>query len=355
MPLSSLLFRKKPDAASASKPPQQLMHRASPPPPLLLPAVAFTKLPLLGLKTIADAYILRGDGHHCVKGSSVYFSSSSSACSSSFASSFMSTPSPTRSDLSAVLDRKVDEEDNHSEKGNTEEEEEEGETEEERDEGEEGGGDEDDERFCWASYGKRSGVRRLPPPISVLAKAGEKRCLMPWVLRRSYEVGGRLVMREVKVENQEYLKPCRAGGRLTLKLIHLQEPEPSATSSPSTPTQAKSPTAPVPVRASSTPRSGHAAIPPLAMQSPRTLPRSSSEKVGRTGNPVRAAWRPVWSREDSGVDVQRRRGALTLAASSLATLSSSLPEASTMGCYANARPDSLFGMMAAARMPPVHS
>lgn len=71
-------------------------------------------------------------------------------------------------------------------------------------------------------------MRRLPPPITVVAKAGEKKCLMPWVLRRSYEDGGRLVMREVEVKHQEYLKASREGGRLTLKIVHVAPPEPAA-------------------------------------------------------------------------------------------------------------------------------
>ncbi|CAA6665086.1 unnamed protein product [Spirodela intermedia] len=75
-------------------------------------------------------------------------------------------------------------------------------------------------------------MRRLPPPITVVAKAGEKKCLMPWVLRRSYEDGGRLVLREVEVKHQEYLKASREGGRLTLKIIHVEPPLLPATELP---------------------------------------------------------------------------------------------------------------------------
>ena len=83
------------------------------------------------------------------------------------------------------------------------------------------------ERYCWASYGRRIGMKRLPPPITVVAMAGEKKCLMTFALQRSYEEGGRLVLREVEMKRQEYLKASRSEGRLILTVVRVKPPRQS--------------------------------------------------------------------------------------------------------------------------------
>ncbi|PON48192.1 The fantastic four family [Trema orientale] len=60
-----------------------------------------------------------------------------------------------------------------------------------------------------------SGGGRFPPPISCLSKSSGK----PWVCFRSYRQDGRFVLKEVRVQSQEFLHACREDGRLKLHFV----------------------------------------------------------------------------------------------------------------------------------------
>ncbi|KAG6535697.1 double-strand break repair protein mus-23-like [Zingiber officinale] len=160
--LSSFLFRTK-NTATVS--PAMPIPAPPPPPPALRPP--------LGLKTIADASLDSPRKANCVK----------------------------RSFFTAAAPR-------NAECKETEEEEEEKEDRKEADQEEEEEEEEEDDSVCWARYGRDS--RRFPPPM-----------LLSRVLKRVYEAGGRLVIREVRVDHQQHLRARRRNGRLTLQLVEL--------------------------------------------------------------------------------------------------------------------------------------
>ena len=91
--------------------------------------------------------------------------------------------------------------------------------------------DEEEDNTCWASYG-RGHRRKFPPAMSLLARTGNLSCHMPWVLERTYESDGRLVIREVRVKHHEYFRVRRENGRLTLQLVELDENSPLFESGP---------------------------------------------------------------------------------------------------------------------------
>ncbi|ONK60753.1 uncharacterized protein A4U43_C08F22190 [Asparagus officinalis] len=90
--------------------------------------------------------------------------------------------------------------------------------------------EEDDGASCWASYG-RGHVCKLPPAIPLLARTAKLSCHMPWILKRSYEADGRLVIREVRVKHHEYFRVHRSNGRLLLRLIEVDGNSPLFASS----------------------------------------------------------------------------------------------------------------------------
>ncbi|KAF4388705.1 hypothetical protein G4B88_018982 [Cannabis sativa] len=59
------------------------------------------------------------------------------------------------------------------------------------------------------------GGGRFPPPISSLSKSNGK----PWVCFKSYRQDGRFVLKEVRVQSQEFLHACREDGRLKLHFV----------------------------------------------------------------------------------------------------------------------------------------
>ncbi|MED6151745.1 hypothetical protein PIB30_085375 [Stylosanthes scabra] len=61
----------------------------------------------------------------------------------------------------------------------------------------------------------------FPPPIRLLARTQNLASHMPWVLRRYHTSEGRLILKEEKVRHHEYFRVHRANGRLTLKLVLL--------------------------------------------------------------------------------------------------------------------------------------
>ncbi|KAJ8471688.1 hypothetical protein OPV22_026031 [Ensete ventricosum] len=145
----------------------------------------------LGLKTIADASLDRPRESNCVNRS--FVASSRSPC----------LPPPSSAEDDKAMDL-----------------------------GQDGGDDaeedvvEDDDGACWATYGRRRPGRRFPPPIPLLARTGKLTCRLPWVLKRTYEDDGRLVIQEVRVKHHEYFRACRRDGRLTLQLVELADHQP---------------------------------------------------------------------------------------------------------------------------------
>ncbi|XAR62194.1 hypothetical protein NMG60_11016858 [Bertholletia excelsa] len=67
---------------------------------------------------------------------------------------------------------------------------------------------------------RREAAPRYPPPLSSLSAAAEN---PGRVLRRYYTGDGRLVIREEKAKQCEYLRAHRSGGRLTLHLVPLDD------------------------------------------------------------------------------------------------------------------------------------
>ncbi|KAJ9167061.1 hypothetical protein P3X46_021740 [Hevea brasiliensis] len=63
----------------------------------------------------------------------------------------------------------------------------------------------------------------FPPPIPLLARTGNLPSHMPWVLRRFYTDDGRLILREERVKHHEYFQAHRCNGRLTLRLVPLDD------------------------------------------------------------------------------------------------------------------------------------
>ncbi|KAK9062404.1 hypothetical protein SSX86_019590 [Deinandra increscens subsp. villosa] len=57
-------------------------------------------------------------------------------------------------------------------------------------------------------------VMEFPPPISSIGLNGK-----PWVCLESYRSGGRFVLKEVRIPNQELLQACREDGRLKLQFV----------------------------------------------------------------------------------------------------------------------------------------
>ncbi|XP_062083005.1 protein FANTASTIC FOUR 3 [Humulus lupulus] len=60
-----------------------------------------------------------------------------------------------------------------------------------------------------------TGGGRFPPPISCLSKSNGK----PWICFKSYRQDGRFVLKEVRVQSQEFLHACREDGRLKLHFV----------------------------------------------------------------------------------------------------------------------------------------
>ncbi|KAB1205446.1 hypothetical protein CJ030_MR7G010613 [Morella rubra] len=65
--------------------------------------------------------------------------------------------------------------------------------------------------------------KEFPPPIPLLAQTGNLPSHMPWVLKREYTSDGRLILTEEKVRHHEYFQAHRANGRLTLKLVPIDD------------------------------------------------------------------------------------------------------------------------------------
>ncbi|KAL3621439.1 hypothetical protein CASFOL_036351 [Castilleja foliolosa] len=61
-----------------------------------------------------------------------------------------------------------------------------------------------------------------PPPMPSLACANRP-SQMPWVMKRYYSGDGRLVIKEERVRNPEYLQVHRSNGRLVLNLVPLDD------------------------------------------------------------------------------------------------------------------------------------
>ncbi|CAL9196175.1 unnamed protein product [Musa hybrid cultivar] len=168
---SSVLFRKKRD--------QPLANPMKAPRPL-------------GLKTIADASFDGPRESNCVKRS--FVASSRSPC----------LPPPSSAEVGKAMGRGEDGDDDAEEDVV-----------------------EDDDGACWATYGRRRLGRRFPPPIPLLARTGKLTCRLPWVLKRTYEDDGRLVIQEVRVKHHEYFRARRRDGRLTLQLVKLDDHQPT--------------------------------------------------------------------------------------------------------------------------------
>ncbi|XP_021648106.1 uncharacterized protein LOC110640884 isoform X2 [Hevea brasiliensis] len=70
---------------------------------------------------------------------------------------------------------------------------------------------------------QRCAMKEFPPPMPSLARTGNLSSHMPWVLRRHYTEDGRLIIREERVKHHEYFQAHRCNGRLTLKLVPLDD------------------------------------------------------------------------------------------------------------------------------------
>ncbi|GMI77153.1 hypothetical protein HRI_001384600 [Hibiscus trionum] len=63
--------------------------------------------------------------------------------------------------------------------------------------------------------------REVPPPLPSLGRSQNQASHMAWVLKRYYTDDGRLVLREEKAKQHDYLRAHRSNGRLTLQLVPL--------------------------------------------------------------------------------------------------------------------------------------
>ncbi|XAR48590.1 hypothetical protein NMG60_11031462 [Bertholletia excelsa] len=65
--------------------------------------------------------------------------------------------------------------------------------------------------------------KEYPPPITLLDCADHVPLNVPWALQRYYTSDGRLVMREERIANREYFLADRSNGRLTLRLVAVDD------------------------------------------------------------------------------------------------------------------------------------
>lgn len=84
----------------------------------------------------------------------------------------------------------------------------------------------DVERACVGTYGRCCPVRLFPPPMPMLARTEQLRSYMPWTLLKFRCNDGRVVMKEVRTKQHEYLKAGRQNGNRTLQLMSADENSP---------------------------------------------------------------------------------------------------------------------------------
>ncbi|KAL3504684.1 hypothetical protein ACH5RR_034525 [Cinchona calisaya] len=65
--------------------------------------------------------------------------------------------------------------------------------------------------------------KEYPPPIPWLARTENLASHMPWILKRYYTNDGRLIIKEEKAKPHEYFQAHRSNGRLTLRLVPLND------------------------------------------------------------------------------------------------------------------------------------
>ncbi|KAM0927683.1 hypothetical protein ACQ4PT_002697 [Festuca glaucescens] len=80
---------------------------------------------------------------------------------------------------------------------------------------EEGGDVEEEEGGCWVMYGWRRRLRRLPPLIPSLRRAGSS----PWALTRTHTADGRVVITREPAPQRRRVIARRLDGRLILDLV----------------------------------------------------------------------------------------------------------------------------------------
>jgi hypothetical protein len=80
---------------------------------------------------------------------------------------------------------------------------------------EEDGGEDAGEGGCWVMYGWRRRLRRLPPPIPSLRRAGSS----PWALTRTHTPDGRVVITREPAPQRGRVVARRVDGRLILDLV----------------------------------------------------------------------------------------------------------------------------------------
>jgi hypothetical protein len=80
---------------------------------------------------------------------------------------------------------------------------------------EEGGGGDVEEGGCWVMYGWRRRLRRLPPLIPSLRRAGSS----PWALTRKHTADGRVVITREPAPQRGRVVARRLDGRLILDLV----------------------------------------------------------------------------------------------------------------------------------------
>ncbi|KAM0914294.1 hypothetical protein ACQ4PT_011507 [Festuca glaucescens] len=76
-------------------------------------------------------------------------------------------------------------------------------------------GDEEEEGGCWVMYGWRRRLRRLPPLIPSLRRAGSS----PWALTRTHTADGRVVITREPAPQRGRVVARRLDGRLILDLV----------------------------------------------------------------------------------------------------------------------------------------
>jgi hypothetical protein len=82
-----------------------------------------------------------------------------------------------------------------------------------------------DKKIITRRFRNKDKKREYPPPISCLAQTENLAFHKRYVLTRYYTDEGRLIIKEVKVKHHEYLHGHRENGRLTLKLVTLDNEE----------------------------------------------------------------------------------------------------------------------------------
>jgi hypothetical protein len=79
-----------------------------------------------------------------------------------------------------------------------------------------------DKKIITRCFRNKDKKREYPPPISCLAQTENLAFHKRYVLTRYYTDEGRLIIKEEKVKHHEYIHGHRENGRLTLKLVTLE-------------------------------------------------------------------------------------------------------------------------------------